>query len=332
MVDRKKIRALDPGTGNLKAAWYAEDGATTKTARMRNVFFEIPSDEFSRKMLGNLKVAEFQLGEKLYVAGDDAYGLAKTFGKELRRPMQRGVISPGEADAIPMIGKMIDRLLRAAGDHPGDQTPVVFSCPADPIDVEFDAVFHRSVIEGVLARLGYWPKHILEGHAVVLSELAEDDFTGIGLSCGGGMFNVCVAYKSVPVVSFSTSRAGDYIDQKAATVCADVRPRLTAVKETMDLLNPQTREEMALESYYRDVIRYTLENVKRRFEAGRDMPRFDKPVRIVCAGGTASVKGFVELFKGVFEQQKFPIPVASITVAPDPVFAVSRGCLVAASL
>jgi hypothetical protein len=335
-MDRKKLRTLDPGTGNLKMAWFDADGATVKTAKLRNVFFEVPNDDFSRKMLSNLHVAEFEVSGKLYVAGDEAYELAKTFGKPLRRPMKQGVISPGESDAIPMIGKMIERLMKTPGAHPGDQSPVIYSCPADPIDMTFDAVFHRSVVEGILIRLGYWPKMILEGHAVVLAELAADDFTGIGISCGGGMFNICVAYKSVPVITFATSRSGDYIDEKASTVCADVAPRLTAAKENpeFNLADPNltSREELALETYYRDVIRYTLENIKRRFESGRDMPKFSSPVSIVCGGGTASIKGFAEVFKRVFESLKFPIPVKEIRVAPDPLFCVSRGCLIASSL
>lgn len=329
----KSVRALDPGTGSLKTAWLTGDGASVQTAKIRNVFFEVPNDEYSRRMMANLKVAEFEIDGKLYVAGEDAYGLAKTFGKELRRPMSRGVISPGESDAIPMIGKMIDRLLRTAGEHPGDQTPVVYSCPADPVDVEFDAVFHRSVIEGVLAGLGYSAKPIIEGHAVVLAELAADDFTGIGISCGGGMFNICAAYKSVPVVLFSTTRAGDYVDSKAATVCGDVRPRMTAVKESgMDLAQPTRKEEFAIEAYYRDVIRYTLETVRRRFETGKDMPRFDKPITTVLAGGTSMIKGFGDLFKSELARVKMPFSMGDVRVAPDPQFAVSRGCLVAASL
>ena len=47
---------------------------------------------------------------------------------------------------------------------------------------------------------------------VALAELADDGFTGIGVSCGGGMFNVCVAYKTIPAITFSVARGGDWID------------------------------------------------------------------------------------------------------------------------
>ncbi len=40
------------------------------------------------------------------------------------------------------------------------------------------------------------------------------NYTGIGISCGGGLCNVCLAYLSVPVVSFSVPKAGDFIDSR----------------------------------------------------------------------------------------------------------------------
>ena len=64
--------------------------------------------------------------------------------------------------------------------------------------------------------MGYQVKSINEGLAVIYSELESTNYTGIGISCGGGLCNVCVAYLSVPVMSFSIPKAGDYIDNSAA--------------------------------------------------------------------------------------------------------------------
>ena len=162
--------ALDPGTANLVVAW-KNDGGDVETARMRNVFMGVPKDEFSRKMLATMNVPEFELNGQLYLAGNDAFELAQTFGKELRRPMQSGVISPGESDAIPMISKMIERLVKESGATPG--TLCTYSAPADPVDAQFDAGFHKSVIEGILKKIGLIPKKVTEAHAVILSELSK---------------------------------------------------------------------------------------------------------------------------------------------------------------
>lgn len=326
-----KTIALDPGTANLVCAW-EQDGAV-KVSTLRNCFFEVPNDPFSRKMLDKLNAPEFEVDGKLYLAGNEAFELAKTFKKELRRPMQSGVISSGEADAIPMLTKLIERLLKEAGAQPGDKC--AYSLPADPVDQPFDGTFHKSVIEGVLKKNGLEAFPVVEGHAVILAELADDEFTGAALSWGGGMVNVCVAYKSVPVITFSSARAGDWIDEKAAQVSGAVRPRMTAVKESSEFdlaASDPNREQAALVSYYEAAIQYSLENIKRRFEAGKDMPEFSDPVDIVCAGGTSSPKGFVDAFKRVYDRMEFPIPVKNIRVAEKPLYAVVRGALVFGTL
>ncbi len=166
---------------------------------------------------------------------------------------------------------------------------------------------------------------------MVLAELADSDFTGIGISCGGGMFNVCVSYKSIPALSFSTSRGGDLIEANVANVLGIKARRATAIKERgMNLMHPKNREEEAVEIYYRNLISYTLEAIKTRFEASSGMPSFPEPVEIVCAGGTSLIGGFIEVFRDEFKSIKFPIEVRNIRRAEDPLFSVAKGCLVAA--
>lgn len=325
------VVALDPGTANLVCAW--EKDGKVMVSRLRNVFLEIPNDGFSRRMLATLKVPEFEVGGKLYLAGNEAFELAQTFGKELRRPMQSGVISSGESDALPMITRMIERLLKESGSTKGWKCP--YSIPADPVNETFDVTFHRSVIEGILKKNGLEPMPVVEAHAIVLAELADSQFTGIAMSWGGGMVNVCVSYRSVPVIAFSSVRAGDWIDTMAAQACGTVRPRITAAKESPDFNltaeNP-TREQAALISYYEAAIQYALENIKKRFISGKDMPQFSEQVSIVLAGGTASAKGFAAVFKKVFDRMEFPIPVKKVYVAEDPLYTVTRGALVFGSL
>src|SRR3712207_9023027 len=45
------------------------------------------------------------------------------------------------------------------------------------------------------------------------SELQEENFTGIGISFGGGMCNVSVSFMSIPMITFSVPKSGDYIDR-----------------------------------------------------------------------------------------------------------------------
>jgi hypothetical protein len=320
-------RGLDVGTANLASAIQDAEGNVTIKLQ-RNAFIDIEMDDYTRNMLTRLNVQYVVLDNRMIVVGDAAFELANIFNRETRRPMKAGVVSPGEKDALPIERMLLENLL---GKPQKEGEVCYFSVPAEPIDSDFNVIYHQGVFEGILKKLGYHAKFLVEGHAVVFSELAEDDFTGIGISCGGGMFNVCVAYKSIPALSFSTSRGGDWIDRNVANVLGIKASRATAIKERgVNLLSPRNREEEAIEIYYRNLIQYALENIKSRFESADGMPSFPTAVDIVCAGGTSMIGGFVEVFQDVFEDIKFPIQVKNIRRAEDPLYSVAKGCLVAA--
>ena len=66
---------------------------------------------------------------------------------------------------------------------------------------------------------------------MVYSELKDANFTGIGMSFGGGMCNICLAYLGLPVLTIATTRAGDYIDQSAASVTGETPTTVRLHKE-----------------------------------------------------------------------------------------------------
>ena len=172
-----------------------------------------------------------------------------------------------------------------------------------------------------------------EAHAIVYSEREEQDFTGITVSCGAGMFNVCVAYKSIPALTFSVSRGGDWIDEHVAKVMGLTHSRAAAIKENIeDLRTPQSREEEAVVLYYRSLIEYVLSNLKQRFELTADVPQFTQPVHVVVAGGTSLPGGFTEVFAEELEKLDFPLNIEGVRRAEDAFTSVVRGCLISARL
>ena len=323
-------RGLDVGTANLLAAEQELDNGI-KVRSERNAFFEIPAEHAANKgMLTRLGVPYATWQDKFYVLGSASFDLANLFGREVRRPMQDGFLAPDEKDAIPMMNFMLERLL-GKPQQPGE--PVHYCIPAPSIDRTNDTVYHEGVVGGLVAKMGYTPVAINEAHAIAYSELEEQDFTGITVSGGGGMFNVCVAYRSIPALTFSVSRGGDWIDQHVAKVMGMTRARATAIKENnIDLLKPKSREEEAVALYYRSLIDYVLTNLKQRFELATDVPQFTAPVEVVLAGGTSLVGGFTEVFSEELKKIGFPVPIARVRRAEDPFTSVVRGCLIAARL
>jgi hypothetical protein len=207
----------------------------------------------------------------------------------------------------------------------------VYSVPADSIDSDRSFIYHRAALEIMIRNLGYTPKPMVESHLIVFAELKERSYTGIGISCGGGMFNVCVSYKGVPALTFSTSRGGDWIDQSVADAIGLPAPRVAAIKEgPMNLLRPKGRVEEAIAIYTRHLLQYTLEMIRQRVGESTNMPNFTQPVDIVCSGGLSMASGFLDLFRDEFKKFSLPIPVAEIRAAAHPLQAVAAGCLQAA--
>jgi actin-like ATPase involved in cell morphogenesis len=322
-------KGVDLGTANIAAAVQNAEGGITVNVE-RNAFLDIGDDVYSKNMLTKLKVPYVVHNGKLIVLGEAAFELANVFGKDTRRPMKDGLISPNEVDALPMMKMIVSKVL---GEPAAQGEPCYFSVPAESLDVDNNIVYHQGLFEGLISKMGYRARAINEAHAVVFSELADSDFTGIGLSFGGGMANACVAYKSIPCVSFSVARGGDWIDKNVANVLGVKHSKATYLKERgVDIRDPKNREEEAVAIYYRNLISYVLQNVKARFEGGQNMPTFHEPIDVACAGGTSLVGGFVEVFRDEFAKIDFPIPVGRIFRAEDALTAVAKGCLVAAAI
>jgi len=317
-------RGLDVGTVNIVGSYALKESGEPRFNRLRNAFLDMRSDEFTRDMLKKLKMPVVALGEKQCVVGDAAFKLANIFGSATRRPMSGGLISTDEDDALVIIEKII---LDAIGMGSGDD-PCVFTVPANPVDDERNNVYHTGVIEMILKRLGYSPQKIEEGHSVIFSECADSAYTGIGVSCGGGMSNICVSYRSVPALSFAISRGGDWIDKHVSESLDMPMSHVSAVKEAgMHLEDPQGRVQQALRIYYLDLIKYTLEHISQQIVNKNNMPVFNEPIDVVLCGGTSMVGGFVEVFEEEMRSLSWPLDIAKVRMANDPLKTVAHGCL-----
>ncbi|MBP9891465.1 MAG: hypothetical protein KBG84_06120 [Planctomycetes bacterium] len=322
-------RGLDVGTANLVASRMDAEGGI-EFFPARNAFLDVPEDPYTLKMLKSQGVPYIKRENKLYVIGQDAFELANIFNREMRRPMKNGLISPTDADAMPMEVELFKKIL---GPPRVDGEACYYSIPADPVDSTMNIVYHTNIANGLLQRLGYKGTPFNEGLAIVFSELGDDEFTGIGISCGGGMVNVCVAFRSMNVISFSSAKGGDWIDQQAAQVMGCAASRITHIKESgVDINAPKSPEEEAIVIYYRHLIKYSLENIVKKFAITKDIPNFPKPVPIAVSGGTSMVGGFIEVFKDEFSKisKNFPIKVSDVRRAEDQFNATSKGCLLAA--
>ena len=319
-------KGLDVGTMNLIAA----ERKTEKTTltQQRNSYVEIEYSEVAEKMLARSDVLYIRKDNNVYIVGEDALNFANVFNKETRRPMQKGILNRDEKSAIPMIRLIIERLV-GAPKHDGEL--IYYTSPARPADdPRQDVLYHQKTIESILRKLGYTPRVINEGMAVVYSELPDNQFTGMGVSFGAGMTNVCLAHYGLPVMTTAVARGGDWIDENVAEATGHTKDKVTAFKEKDFAITEQPGNELesALTIYYENLIDYVVASIKREVEKARVEEGMKVPIAIT--GGTASPEGFDRLLERKLKAANLPFEIQSIKRAKSPLYSVALGTLVAA--
>jgi hypothetical protein len=176
-----------------------------------NSFLTVPYSRLTASLLERDKVFHEVQGAEILLTSDDAHRFAEVFHVEMRRPMLNGVLNPREPHSLAVIRRIITRLIGKAASA---GQSVFFSVPAPSVAGDDGIAYHRASISQILTELGYQPTAFEEGLAVVFGEMAASNFSGIGISCGSGMCNVCLAVLSLPVISFSVAKAGDFIDSR----------------------------------------------------------------------------------------------------------------------
>lgn len=315
---------LDIGTANIVVA--QNRGRDIRALRQLNAFFTVPYSNITKRTLLRDDVTFFEKDGKLYVLGYSAEDFANTFGGNTRKPIESGLLNPKENESISVIRAIISRFLQ------GPQTKnekICFSVPGEPLDKPASVVFHESIIRMHLKTLGYSPISINEGLAVILSELSSNKFTGIGISMGGGMCNVCFAYLSVPVITYSIQKGGDYIDSMVGSSIGEPPTKVKEVKEQgLDLtVEPKDRIEIGLHVFYDDLFSSLVKSLQRVLGSSDNIPRLSMAVPIVLSGGTVIPLGSKEKFEAALSTVRLPIRISDIIIAQKPLYATAKGAL-----
>ena len=301
-----------------------------------NAFIDLPlENRFVFNMMKQAGVPLIERENVAYALGESAVNMAYTLPSlELKRPMKDGCVNPKEKDAFQIMSIMAHSLIDPISK---DGTKLYYSVPANAINQETDADYHTKVLEAIFK--GYESddgfkveaKPINEALALVYAELAKKAFTGVGVSCGAGMVNVCYAMYGAPIFQFAIVNSGDWIDKQAAKATGESPTFINKEKMKVDLCKqPSSLVERAIITQYRLMIEKTITGIKEGLANSKKAVKSENPVDFIVAGGTASATGFTEIFAETLKTAELSIPVGEVIRPADPLFSVARGCLVAA--
>jgi actin-like ATPase involved in cell morphogenesis len=328
------MKAIDIGTCFLVSACQ-DSNNKIQLKSIRDAFIDMENEPQTKKMLGMSKVDFIEAGEKLHIIGDSAVVMANIFKREARRPLSKGVLSPGETDAEKILLVLIENIL---GKATNQGETCFFSVPAAPVDRDIDIVYHQAMFSKLIGSLGYRPVALNEAAAISYSNAAKEQFSALSISFGAGMCNICLMFRTMIGMAFSISVGGDWLDESAAKATGSTASRIQSIKERgINLVDPNEgdpktiREREALVIYYKSLVLRALDAIKAEFNKRQGSIELPNAVPIILSGGTSLARGFRDLFEVGFNtvKDKFPIPISEIRMATDPLNAVAQGLLVA---
>lgn len=330
-------KGLDVGTSFIVLS--SDKDGSIEYKDFRDAFYVIkPTTPVATKMI------EKGLSGKIFIKdndgsfiilGKDAIEKAIERNDTAKRPMYRGVVSVKEKDAKRILAFILKEVAGQAS-NPGEK--LVFCIPAQPVDQEdedFDVGYHEDVVKTVLAECGYDARAINEAEALCYAELENDEYTGIAISCGAGMTNVCVMLNGEPTVVFSTTKSGDWVDRMSSVATGEPDSVVQAEKEAGGFKVGEQNDNpvlAAVASYYERLIDYTTKQLAAALIGHKSLPKFKDPLKIVIAGGTSQANGYVEVFTKKLQENNFPLPVKEVVHSSDPLHSVSKGCLIASQV
>ena len=332
------MRGMDVGTSYIVLASENPD-QTLSYKDFRDAFYVIkPTTPVSTKMIEKGlegKVFIKDSDGSFILLGKDAIEKAIERNDTAKRPMYKGVVSAKEKDAKKVLAFILKEV---AGQASEPNEKLVFCIPAQPVDQEdedFDVGYHEDVIKSILKECGYESKAINEAEALCYAELESEDYTGIAISCGAGMTNVCVMLNGEPTVMFSTTKSGDWIDRMTAVATGEPDSVVQAEKEGGGFVIGEPNENpilAAVSAYYERLIDYTTKQLTSALSNHKSLPKFKNPLTIVVAGGTSQAAGYIEQFTQKLTDNNFPLKIKEVKHATDPLHAVAKGCLIAAKV
>ncbi len=315
---------IDIGTANIVIAH--KRGAREITRVQLNAYYTLSYTRMTEIALLNEGGMFVKANGKIHALGNQAENFANIIGGIAKRPIDGGILNAQEEDTAFIIKALLNKMITNA---PVKNTKICFSIPGAPIDSAVSVFYHEAILKKHLEQKGYQAQSVKEGLAVVLSELASNNYTGIGISLGGCMCNVCFAYLAVPVVTYSIRKGGDYIDAMSAEAVGETPGKVRITKET--LLNlakaPKEKVETSLHIYYEQLFIILVKSLQAQLGSTDRIPLLRRGVPIVLSGGAAMPPGAVEKFKRAIDAVRLPVTISDIVLAKQPLLATARGAL-----
>ena len=337
--------ALDLGASQFRTLRRVEGRLV---ARSVDALYSVLADTPAHRRLLDHAGIPFSLSEgNIVLLGEAATESASLFRVPGRRLLLNGRVPTSDPVGRQLVGCLLEAVLPAAAG--GGE----ICCLTLPSGIALEAAESHADVEfySRIVRLqGYEPKVVLAAQSLILAELVEASFTGIGLVFGASGCEAVLAHRGQPLCHAQSDFAGQMIDvqlrgrgfDEPSPVSSDAGSAIDVVDEVTiqrcrESVVPSERSPSAsIEHAVAELLRQVCEKLIAAFDAElRRTPRVSgipQPVTVVCSGGLTETPGFESLIADVVGQCSLPIKCGTPRVAPVSARSVLRGLLISSEL
>ncbi len=332
--------ALDIGCYGLRSLRREGDRLIARSSR--SFYSVLPDSDSHRELMKQAQIPYGICESDLVLIGDAAVDYAELFQVRAQRLLPGGIIPQADPLARQILASLAEALLPEPTD-PGELCCLTLPgnnsgrTPSRNRELEF---FTR-----VVRLRGYTPQILSSGMAVVLAELAQENFTGIGISFGSATCEVSLAHCGIEIAHCTIEGGGHWIDQELARKAKiykwdchgekylDVNG-CTLAKEQSDcsLTEVRDEDEELLGSLYGDLVKHVVQEAAKAFAKSHRLQDVPQPVAVVCSGGPTRIAGFETVLNHTLSTSPPILDIKDVRIAAASDFTVARGCLISAEL
>ena len=333
--------AFDPGTYRFLSL--RRVGGKLLSRSNRSVYSVLPNSVSHQQILKQAGLKYSSCEDGLLLLGDAAHDSSGLFKVRCRPLMPGGRIPREDPLARQLIGALVESVL------PKSEQPDEVCCFTVPGGADLAGESNRDDVEflqRVIRLQGYAPQIVPASLALILSQLVENAFTGIGMVFGASGAEALLTHLGEPICHARVDMGGDWIDEQLATrpkqigfepetgdrfLNVDgVQRRREAVGTPLVLAKSVFEQELVslLHKVVSELTQSLLTELARTPRAG-NMPT---PLPVVCSGGLVRTVGFDTLVSEVLRDADFPLALQKPQIVTDAERSIPRGLLISAEL
>lgn len=342
--------ALELGSSSIRSLRREGDVLMSRTSRC--VYAVLPDSPAHQRLLEQSNLQFTTCDEGILLLGDGAFENADLFKSPVLPLMVGGRIPRGNPLVRQLISSLVEVILPIAGSR---HEICALTLPGGAaLDSSSEARADLEFYIRLVRLQGYEPKLVPASQALILAELVESAFTGIGIVFGASGCEAILAHRGNPVCHAASDHGGEWIDRRLAkklkvptSNSADGSGGTTENDFDRESLISITRRREQLTSaatisgddFTRHVESLLQETVFELCEAfsgelirSRRAKELPSPLPIVCGGGLIQTPGFGSILAGVLKNVDLPVQTLRPHIVTRSSHSIARGLLISAEL